>query len=53
MKNLDDLEDFLELQDPGIREQIRKSSHDFRRGQVREAASFLRELQICARKPKK
>jgi hypothetical protein len=51
--NVDDLEDFLELQDPGIKEQIRKSSLEYRGGKARDASAFLTELRRSNRKSKK
>lgn len=51
--NVDDLEDFLELQDPGVKKQIPKSNLEYRRGKAREAAGFLGELRHSSRKPKK
>ena len=43
--NADELEDYLELRDPGVREQIRKSQEDYRRGRARKAGAFLAELR--------
>jgi antitoxin (DNA-binding transcriptional repressor) of toxin-antitoxin stability system len=43
--NVDDFEDYLELQDPALRRQIRKGHRDYRRGKVREASAFLVELR--------
>jgi hypothetical protein len=51
--NAEELEDFLELRDPGVKKQIRKSSLEYRRGKAREASSFLSELRSSMRKPKK
>jgi hypothetical protein len=48
--NVDDLEDFLELRDPHVKRQIRKSSLDYRRGKVREASGFLATLRRPKRK---
>lgn len=45
----DELEDYLEMQEPGLKEHIRKSSEQYRRGKKRDAGAFLAELQ---RKPK-
>ncbi|HYL62198.1 MAG TPA: type II toxin-antitoxin system Phd/YefM family antitoxin [Candidatus Methylomirabilis sp.] len=44
----DELEDFLEMQEPGLKAQIRKSNREYRRGKSREAQEFLTELR---RKP--
>jgi hypothetical protein len=51
--NVDDLEDFLELQDPGIKEQIRKSHQEYRGGKARDASAFLAGLRRSTRKSKK
>jgi hypothetical protein len=44
----DELEDYLEMQQPGLKAQIRKSSEEHRRGKVRDASLFLTTLR---RKP--
>jgi hypothetical protein len=44
----DELEDYLEMQEPGLKAQIRKSSEEYRRGKKRDAGAFLAELR---RKP--
>ena len=49
----DELEDYLEAQDPGTKAQIRKSGEDYRRGKSRDAREFLAELRRGARKSKK
>ena|SRR5436190_3172716 len=41
----DELEDYLEVQDPKVREHIRKSSEEYRAGKGRPAQDFLAELQ--------
>lgn len=43
--NVDELEDYLDLQDPGLKRQIRKSQAEYRRGKARAASRFLAELQ--------
>ena len=48
----DELEDYLELQDPKVREHIRKSHEEFVAGKSRPAAALLTELTRAA-KPKK
>jgi len=40
-----ELEDYLELQNPALKEQIRKGYQGYRQGKVRSATSFLKELQ--------
>jgi hypothetical protein len=41
----DELEDYLEMQEPGIKAQIRKSSQEYRRGKKRDTGAFLAELR--------
>src|SRR5665213_232189 len=50
-----ELEDYLELQDPKVREHIRKSNADYLAGRSRPAKDFLAELRAEAahRKPVK
>jgi archaeosine-15-forming tRNA-guanine transglycosylase len=47
----DELEDYLELQDPRVREHIRKSHEDFLAGKSRPADQLLAEIERM--KPKK
>ena len=47
----DELEDYLELQDPNVREHIRKSHEDFVAGKSRPAEQLLDEIKRM--KPKK
>jgi len=51
--SVDDMEDYLELQDPALKKQIEKSQKEYRRGKAREAARFLKELRRPAAKSKK
>ncbi|HEV2521323.1 MAG TPA: type II toxin-antitoxin system Phd/YefM family antitoxin [Candidatus Acidoferrales bacterium] len=51
--NVDDMEDFLELQDPALKEQIRKSYQEYRRGKARSASKFLTELRPSAKRSRK
>lgn len=51
--NVDDFEDYLELQDPSLRKQIRKSQEEHRRGGSRNASKFLAELRRSSAKVKK
>jgi len=41
----DELEDYLELQNPAIRQQIAESNADIAAGRVRPASDFLAELK--------
>jgi antitoxin (DNA-binding transcriptional repressor) of toxin-antitoxin stability system len=47
----DELEDYLELQNPSVREHIRKSHEDFLAGKSRPADQLLAEIERM--KPKK
>ena len=49
----DELEDYLELQDPSLEKQIRKSQQEYRRGKSRDAGKFLAELRRSSAKSKK
>lgn len=51
--NVDDLEDYLELQDPALKKQIKQSQQEYRRGKARDAGKFLKELRRSAAKSKK
>ncbi len=46
----DELEDYLEMQEPGLKAQIRKSTEEYRRGKGRDAGVFLTSLH---RKPER
>jgi hypothetical protein len=50
-----ELEDYLELQDPKVREHIRKSNADYLAGRSRPAKDFIAELraEAASRKPVK
>ena len=43
--DIDEFEDYLELQDPKVRRDIRKSTEEFRAGKGRPACEFLAELE--------
>jgi len=43
--DIDEFEDYLELQDPKVRRDIEKSNEDIRAGKVRPAHEFLAELE--------
>jgi PHD/YefM family antitoxin component YafN of YafNO toxin-antitoxin module len=43
--DIDEFEDYLELQDPKIKRDIRKSTEEFRAGKGRLAREFLTELE--------
>ena len=48
--HVEDLEDYLEQQDPSLKEQIRKSHQEYQRGKARDANTFLAESRRRARK---
>jgi len=47
--DVDEFEDYLELQDPKVREHIRKSNEEYLAGKGRPAELFLAELRHEAR----
>jgi len=56
--DIDEFEDYLELQDPKVREQIRKSNEEYLAGKSRPYEDFLAELREeeqrkAKRRPKK
>jgi len=51
--NIDELEDYLDLQGPGPKRQIRKSHEEYRRGKARDAGKFLTGLRRAAARSKK
>jgi hypothetical protein len=53
LMHVDDLEDYLESLDPSLKQQIKKSDQEYRRGKARNAGKFLAELRQPARKLKK
>ena len=50
LMHVDDIEDYLEMLNPAVKEQIRESDADYRRGKVREASKLLNELKGSSRK---
>jgi hypothetical protein len=46
----DELEDYLELQDPKVKRDIAKSTQEFRAGKGRPAREFLAELQATTKR---
>jgi restriction endonuclease len=53
LMHVDDLEDYLEMQNRSVKEQIRTSAEEYRRGAARNASEFLAELKTSAGKTKK
>ena len=53
LMNIDEFEDYLELQDPKVREHIRKSNQEYLAGKSRPMEEFLAELEGgTSKKPK-
>jgi len=50
LMDADELEDYLELQDPKVREHIRKSNEDYLAGRSRPAEMLQKELERITRK---
>jgi restriction endonuclease len=53
LMHVDDLEDYLEMQNRSVKKQIRTSAEEYRRGVVRGADEFLAELKTPSGKRKK
>jgi hypothetical protein len=53
LMHVDDLEDYLEMQNRSVKEQIQTSPAEYRRGAARSAHEFLAELKTPSRKRKK
>jgi hypothetical protein len=51
--DIDEFEDYLELQDPKARGDIQRSTAEYRAGKSRPAEDFLKELRQEARKAKR
>ncbi len=51
--HVDDLEDYLDQQDEGLKEQIKTGYQDYLAGRTREVGEFLAELRRPAKKAKK
>ena len=48
--DIDEFEDYLELQDPKVERHIKKSTEDFLAGRSRPAREFLAELKLTKKK---
>jgi restriction endonuclease len=53
LMHVDDLEDYLDQRDEGLKEQIKTGHRDYIAGRTREAGEFLAELRRPAKKAKK
>jgi hypothetical protein len=49
----DELEDYLEIQEPGLKAQIRKGNQEYRQGKSRSAKAFLAVLRKKGSRPKR
>jgi hypothetical protein len=53
LMHVDDLEDYLEMQNRSVKEQIRMSAEEYRRGASRNAGEFVAELKAPRGRHKK
>jgi hypothetical protein len=53
LMHVDDLEDYLEMQDRSVKKQVQTSTAEYRRGAARNAHEFLTELKAPNGKRKK
>ena len=53
LMHVDDLEDYLEMQNRSVKEQVQTSTAEYRRGAARSAHEFLSELKTPSSKRKK
>ncbi len=53
LMHVDDLEDYLEMQDGSVKEQVQRSTAEYRRGAARSAHEFLAEINAPSSKRKK
>ena len=48
--DIDEFEDYLELQDPKLKKQIRQGFAQYRKGKTKPARDFLAELRVSKKK---
>jgi restriction endonuclease len=53
LMHVDDLEDYLDQQDEGLKEQIKTGYQDYLAGRTREVGEFLEDMRRPAKKIKK
>ena len=53
MMDIDELEDYLELQDPALKKQIAEGYEEYRQGKLRNVREFLKELRSEQTTPKR
>jgi hypothetical protein len=51
--HVDDLEDYLDLHDSDLNDQIAKSNAEYRAGKARDVGELLAELKVPAKKKRK
>jgi antitoxin (DNA-binding transcriptional repressor) of toxin-antitoxin stability system len=51
--NADEMEDYLDLRDPGLKKQMRRSQEQYRHGNARDASVFLADLRRASAKSQK
>jgi hypothetical protein len=51
--HIDDFEDYLDMQDAGLKKQIARSYAEYRKGNARDVSEFLSELRSPAKKRRK
>lgn len=51
--NADEMEDYLDLRDPGLKKQIRRSQEQYGHGKSRDASAFLADLRRASAKSRK
>jgi hypothetical protein len=53
LMHVEDLEDYLEMQNQSVKEQVQTSTAEYRRGAARSAREFLAELKTAGKRKKK
>ena len=53
LMHVDDLEDYLEMQNRSVKDQVQTSTAEYQRGAARSADAFLTELKTSSSKRKK
>ena len=53
LMHVDDLEDYLEMQNQSVKDQVQTSTAEYRRGAARSAREFLAELKLPGKRKKK
>jgi len=53
LMNAEEMEDYLDLRDPGVKQQIRRSQEQYLHGKSRDASAFLAEIRRASAKSQK